>query len=97
MKTARWSLVLGSVLSRCPWRGTPWAGGVFDFVLVGVVFAALQSGAVAGMLAGTIGGLLLDVLSGGVVGLGGLVKTLVGCAAGSWARSSWWPRRTPGP
>lgn len=55
---------------------------VFDFVLVGVVFAALQSGAAAGMLAGTIGGLLQDVASGSVVGLGGLVKTLVGYAAG---------------
>jgi len=55
---------------------------VFDFVLVGVVFAALQSGAVAGMLAGTLGGLLQDVLSGGVVGVGALVKTLVGYAAG---------------
>lgn len=55
---------------------------VFDFVLVGVMYAALQSGAVAGMLAGTIGGLLQDILSGGVVGVSGLVKTLVGWAAG---------------
>jgi len=55
----------------------------FDLVLVGVVFVALQSGAVAGMLAGTIGGLLHDILSGGVVGVGGLVKTLVGYATGA--------------
>jgi len=55
----------------------------FDLVLVGVVFVALQSGAVAGMLAGTVGGLLHDLLSGGVVGVGGLVKTLVGYAAGA--------------
>jgi rod shape-determining protein MreD len=55
---------------------------VFDFVLVGVVFASLQSGAVAGMLAGTVGGLLQDLAAGGIVGLGGLVKTLVGYAAG---------------
>jgi rod shape-determining protein MreD len=54
----------------------------FDLVLVGVVFVALQSGAVAGMLAGTIGGLLQDVASGGVVGIGGLVKTVVGFLAG---------------
>lgn len=55
---------------------------VFDLVLVGVVFAALQWGAVAGMLAGTIGGLLHDVVSGGIAGVGGLAKTVVGFAAG---------------
>ena len=37
---------------------------------------------VAGMLAGTLGGLLQDMLSGGIVGVGGLAKTLVGFAAG---------------
>lgn len=55
---------------------------VFDFVLVGVVFAALQSGPVAGILTGTVGGLLQDVLAGEVIGVGGLAKTLIGCAAG---------------
>ncbi len=55
---------------------------VFDLVLVGVVYAALQWGSVAGMLAGTIGGLLQDVLSTSTIGVGGLAKTLVGCAAG---------------
>ena len=55
---------------------------VFDLVLVGVIYAALQWGAVAGMLAGTIGGLLHDVLSGGIAGVGGLAKTIVGFAAG---------------
>lgn len=54
----------------------------FDLVLVGVVFVSLQSGAVAGMLGGTIGGLLQDIASGGIVGVGGLVKTLVGYATG---------------
>lgn len=54
----------------------------FDFVLVGVVYAALQWGPVAGMLAGTMGGLLQDMLAGEVVGVGGLAKTLVGCATG---------------
>jgi rod shape-determining protein MreD len=55
---------------------------VFDLVLVGVVFAALLWGPVAGMLTGTFGGLIQDLLSGGVVGVGGLAKTLVGYAAG---------------
>ena len=55
---------------------------VFDIVLVGVALAGLQGGAVAGMIAGTVGGLLQDVLSGGIVGVGGLAKTLVGCVVG---------------
>lgn len=56
---------------------------VFDLVLVGVVFAALQWGPVAGMVSGTLGGLLQDLLAGGVVGVGGLAKTCVGFAAGT--------------
>lgn len=56
---------------------------VFDLVLVGVVYAALLWGRVAGMLAGTIGGLLQDLLSGGIVGVGGLAKTVVGFVAGT--------------
>ncbi len=55
---------------------------VFDLVVVGVVFAALQQGAVAGMLAGTIGGLLQDSLSGGILGVAGLTKTITGYVTG---------------
>lgn len=55
---------------------------VFDFVLVGVVFTGLQWGPVAGILGGTVGGLLQDVLAGQVVGVGGLAKTVTGCLAG---------------
>ena len=54
----------------------------FDLVLVGVVYAALRWEAVAGMVAGTLGGLLQDMLSGGIVGVGGLAKTLTGFATG---------------
>lgn len=54
----------------------------FDLVLVGVVFVALQSGAVGGMFAGTVGGLLADLVSGSLIGVGGLLKTLIGFAAG---------------
>jgi rod shape-determining protein MreD len=55
---------------------------VFDLVLVGVVYAALCWGPVAGMMAGTAGGLIQDVLSVDIVGTGGLAKTMVGFAAG---------------
>jgi rod shape-determining protein MreD len=72
------SLLLQVTLSRYAVGGR-W---VFDFVLVGVVYAALQWGPASGILAGTVGGLLQDVLAGQIVGVGGLAKTIVGCAAG---------------
>lgn len=53
-----------------------------DLVLVVVVLAALHRGPVAGLWVGTAGGLLQDALSGGIVGVGGLTKTLVGVSVG---------------
>lgn len=58
------------------------AASKVDLVLVVVAFAALTSGPVTGLFAGTIGGIAQDVLSGGIIGVGGLAKTLVGFAAG---------------
>ena len=55
---------------------------LFDIVLVGVVYASLNWGPVAGMLAGSAGGLVQDALSNDVVGTGGLVKTLIGLVIG---------------
>jgi rod shape-determining protein MreD len=55
---------------------------VFDLVLVGTVYAALYWGAVGGILAGTLGGLVQDALSGGIIGVGSLAKTVVGFAVG---------------
>ncbi|NQW02769.1 MAG: rod shape-determining protein MreD [Acidobacteria bacterium] len=72
------ALVLQMALARFAIGGR-W---VFDLVLVGVVYAALRWGPVAGMWTGTIGGLLQDALGAGVVGIGGLAKTVVGVAAG---------------
>lgn len=79
------AIVLGSVLLQVALSRYAVGGRFsFDLVLVGVVYVALQTGAVAGMIAGTIGGLALDILSGSpVVGFGGLLKTVVGCAAGA--------------
>jgi rod shape-determining protein MreD len=64
-------------------RYTAGARWTVDLVLVGVIYAALRWGPVAGMLAGTLGGLVQDLLAGDVVGVGGLAKTLVGFAAGA--------------
>ncbi|MBP7775971.1 MAG: rod shape-determining protein MreD [Acidobacteria bacterium] len=60
------------------WRGTP----TVDLVLVVVVYIALTGGPVAGLLAGTVGGLVQDALSSGILGMGGLAKTVVGFLAG---------------
>ncbi len=53
-----------------------------NLVLVAVVYVALAYGPVTGMFAGMMGGLVQDALAGGIVGLGGLTKTLIGFVAG---------------
>jgi len=53
-----------------------------DFVLVVVVFAGLKAGPVAGLLAGTFGGIVQDSLASGIIGVGSLAKTVVGFLAG---------------
>jgi rod shape-determining protein MreD len=53
-----------------------------DLVLVLVVYLALAWGPLAGMLAGSLAGVLQDTLASGVVGVGGLAKSLVGYLAG---------------
>ena len=73
------ALVMQVTLARYTVGGR-WA---FDLVLVGVLYAALQWGPVAGMIAGTLGGLAQDMLENSIVGVGGLVKTFVGCVAGA--------------
>ena len=54
-----------------------------DLVLVAVVYVALTSGPMSGMLAGSAAGLIQDALSSGVVGIGGLAKSIVGFLAGA--------------
>src|SRR6267142_5830243 len=53
-----------------------------DLVLVAVVYVALTSGPVTGMLTGTFAGLVQDALTSGVIGIGGLAKTIVGFLTG---------------
>ena len=53
-----------------------------DFVLVVVIYAALTSGRVTGLLAGTFAGLVQDALSSPVIGIGGLAMSIVGFLAG---------------
>jgi rod shape-determining protein MreD len=54
-----------------------------ELVLVTVVYIALTSGPVSGMLAGSLAGLIQDQLSTGVLGIGGLAKAIVGFVVGA--------------
>lgn len=58
------------------------AAGV-DLVLVAVVYIALISGPVGGMFAGSLAGLVQDALTSGIIGIGGLAKSIVGFFAGA--------------
>ena len=58
-----------------------------------VVYVALTSGPVTGMLAGSVAGLIQDALSSGVIGIGGLAKTIVGFLVGRDRHSSSSSRR----
>jgi rod shape-determining protein MreD len=71
------ALALQTTLARYV-RGTV----AVNLVLVVVVYVALISGPVTGMLTGTFAGLVQDALTPGVIGIGGLAKTLVGFLTG---------------
>jgi rod shape-determining protein MreD len=53
-----------------------------NLVLAAVVYLALAYGPVTGLLSGTLGGLVQDSLAGGIIGLGGLTKTIIGFVVG---------------
>ena len=53
-----------------------------NLVLVVVVYTGLAFGAAGGLVAGTVGGLIQDSLAGGIIGIGGFSKTLVGFLVG---------------
>jgi len=57
-------------------------GTAIDLVLIVVVYVAIKSGPVTGLLAGTVAGLIQDALSSGILGIGGLAKTIVGFLSG---------------
>lgn len=73
------ALALQTTLARFLVGGT----AAVDLVLVVVVYVALTSGPVTGMLAGSLAGLVQDALSSGVIGIGGLAKSVVGFLAGA--------------
>jgi rod shape-determining protein MreD len=74
------AIVAALALQTSPFLGRQGAG--IDLVLVVVVWAALQFGPASGLLTGAAAGLAQDVLSAGIIGVGGFSKTLVGFGAG---------------
>jgi rod shape-determining protein MreD len=72
------ALALQTSLARFLVGGT----AALDLVLVVVVYVALTSGPVTGMLAGSAAGIVQDALSSGTVGIGGLANAIVGFGAG---------------
>ena len=60
-------------------------GAPLDLVLMVVIVVAIVNGPRAGLWTGALGGLLQDALSGGVIGMGGLAKTVVGYLGGQFA------------
>jgi rod shape-determining protein MreD len=72
------AIALQTTLAQFVVRGTV----AVDLVLVVVVYAALASGPVTGILTGAFAGLIQDALSSGIVGIGGMAKTVVGFAGG---------------
>lgn len=76
------AIALQTTLGGLVFRGST----AIDLVLIAVVLVAIKSGPVTGLLAGTVAGLLQDALSGGVLGIGGMAKTIVGFLAGALGR-----------
>jgi rod shape-determining protein MreD len=72
------ALALQTTLAGVVIRGT----SAIDLVLIVVVYIALKAGPAAGLLAGTVAGLIQDAMSNPVLGIGGLAKTIVGFLAG---------------
>jgi rod shape-determining protein MreD len=72
------ALALQTTIARFVVRGTV----AVDLVLVVVVYVGLTSGPVTGLLTGSVAGLIQDALASGVIGIGGLAKTVVGFLAG---------------
>jgi rod shape-determining protein MreD len=72
------AIALQTTLASLMFRG----GTAIDLVLIVVVFVAIKSGPVTGLLAGTVAGLIQDALASGILGIGGMAKTIVGFLAG---------------
>lgn len=75
--------LVGALALQTTISGLTMSGGrMVNLVVVTVVCAALMFGPVAGLLAGSAGGIVQDALGGGIIGTGGLSKSVVGFLVG---------------
>lgn len=72
------AIALQTTLASLVFQGT----AAIDLVVIVVVFVAIKSGPVTGLLVGTVAGLIQDALSSGILGIGGLAKTIIGFLSG---------------
>jgi rod shape-determining protein MreD len=72
------AIALQTTMGSLAFRGTT----PIDLVLIVVVYVGIKSGPATGLLAGTVAGLIQDALSSGILGIGGLAKTIVGFLSG---------------
>jgi rod shape-determining protein MreD len=73
------AIAVQTTLAGYLFRGSSTA---IDLVLIVVVYVGIKSGPATGTLAGTVAGLIQDALSGGILGIYGLGKTMVGFLSG---------------
>jgi len=73
------AIAVQTTLAGYIFRGS---SAAIDLVLIVVVYVAIKSGPVTGLVAGTVAGLIQDALSGGILGIYGLAKTMVGFLSG---------------
>lgn len=75
--------IVGAIALQTTLSGLLTGGAIaINLVLVAVVYLALSYGAVTGTLVGMVGGLAQDTLAGGIVGIGGMTKTVIGFFVG---------------
>ena len=79
------SLILAIVL-QWTLRNVNESFAYIDFPLIIVVYAALQRNSIRAILFGTISGITMDALSGGLLGANGFSKTLVAYLVSEMAR-----------
>lgn len=83
MRVAGAILALAAALAlQTTLAGLTSGAAAVNLALVAVIYLALAFGPAAGLMAGTVGGLVQDALAGGIVGVGGFAKTLVGFVVG---------------
>ena len=75
-----------SVLLQWTLRNVAEPFAFVDFPLIIIIYAALQRDAIKAVLFGSIAGLAVDALSGGLLGANGFAKTLVAFAVSELAR-----------